>query len=352
MRSGESSIVRVLALTLLAASALVSAPAAARQAAFVPVFQENFPDAFILPVGGEFIAYATNDGENVPMATSRDLVNWSFVRDAGGAKRDAMPQLAPWVKPGFTWAPEVAKVGGRYLLYYTANHRAQDKQCLGVAVASDPKGPFVDRSPQPLVCQFDLGGSIDANSFRDKDGKLYLYWKSDGNRIGKPSALFGVQLSTDGTALAGKPVDLKLGDREEWKQRVIEAPTMIRTPDGLALLYSGGYFGWNDNQRLSPYAMSFALCSGPLGPCREGGNRPLLASFNDPRELGCLSGPGHQSVFSAAGGSFISFHGWATSKSCRKASDKRYLFVAPFGWENGKPVIAPSLRPTGQAAAR
>jgi beta-xylosidase len=331
-------------LTTVAIACATASPVLAKEPVFVPVFQENFPDAFVLPVGGEFIAYSTNAGENVPMATSRDLVNWSFVRDAGGKKRDAFPRMPAWVKPGFTWAPEVLKLGNRYLLYYTANHRQEDKQCIGVAVASDPKGPFVDRATKPLVCQFELGGSIDANSFRDQDGKLYLYWKSDGNRIGKPSALFGMPLTNDGLSPAGTPVDLKLSDREEWKQRVIEAPTMIRTPDGLALLYSGGYFGWNDNQGLSPYAMSFALCSGPLGPCREGSPKPILYSYSAPRDAGCLSGPGHQSVFAAKGGTFVSFHGWATSNSCRKADNKRVLYIAPFGWENGRPVLAPSLR--------
>lgn len=338
---------RLTTTILSAAAALAFAtPAIAKEPVFVPVFQENFPDAFVLPVGGEFIAYATNDVQNVPMATSRDLVNWSFVRDANGRKRDAMPVMPAWVKPSFTWAPEVLKLGNRYLLYYTANHRKQDKQCIGVAEASDPKGPFVDRRTEPLVCQFELGGSIDANSFRDKDGKLYLYWKSDGNRIGKPSALFGAQLSPDGLTLAGQPVDLKISDRDEWKQRVIEAPTMLRTPDGLALLYSGGYFGWNDNQRLSPYSMSFALCSGPLGPCREGSEKPILFSYSAPKDIGCLSGPGHQSVFRANGGTFISFHGWATTSTCRKATDKRYLYIAPFGWENGRPELGPSMRPT------
>ena len=158
------------AIAVLAASAIVAAaPAVAREPVHVPVFDENFPDPFVLSAGkGEFVTYSTNDVQNVPMAVSRDLVNWSFARDAAVRKADAMPTLAPWVKPGFTWAPEVIKLGGRFLLYYTANHRAQDKQCLGVAVSNSPRGPFVDRSMKPLLCQFEPGGSIDANTFRDR----------------------------------------------------------------------------------------------------------------------------------------------------------------------------------------
>lgn len=63
------------------------------------MFEENFPDPFVIEHGGEFIAYSTNDGPNLPMATSRDLVTWSFVRDAEGKKRDGLPKLGSWAKP-------------------------------------------------------------------------------------------------------------------------------------------------------------------------------------------------------------------------------------------------------------
>ncbi len=338
MRSPLRCAAAALALTAAAAPS-------ATQPRFVPVFAENFPDPFVLPLpGGEFLAYSTNDVQNVPMATSRDLVNWRWVRNARGAKRDAMPRLAPWVKEGFTWAPEVMKVGPRYILYYTANHRRQDKQCLGVAVSSDPRGPFVDNSTKPLVCQFELGGSIDANPFRERDGKLYLYWKADGNRIGKPSRLFGAPLAADGLSLAGAPRDLGIDDDEAWENKVAEAPTMVRTPGGLTMFYSGGYFGWNGPERLSPYAMGYATCSGPLGPCAEAQANPVLRSYNR-KDIGCLSGPGHQSVFQANGRTFISFHAWAATPGCRPADKGRQLYVAPLGWQNGRPVLGPGLRP-------
>ena len=330
-----------------AAAALLLTAAAAPSAQgplFVPVFAENFPDPFVLPLAnGEFLAYSTNDVQNVPMASSRDLVNWRWVRDVAGRKRDAMPKLAPWVKEGFTWAPEVMKVGERYILYYTANHRRQDKQCLGAAVSADAMGPFVDNSAQPLVCQYELGGSIDANPFRDRDGKLYLYWKADGNRIAKPSRLFGAELAADGLTLAGAPRDLGIDDDEAWENKVVEAPTMVRTPDGLAMFYSGGFFGWNGPERLSPYSMGYAMCSGALGPCTEAPANPILRSFNQ-KNIGCLSGPGHQHIFQANGGTFISFHAWAATKGCRSAERGRQLYIAPFGWENGRPELAPSLR--------
>ena len=324
-----------------------TAVASQAEPSFVPVFRKNFPDAFILPHGPEFIAYSTNDGPNVPMARSTDLVHWSFVTDpATGKERDALPQLGSWAKTGFTWAPEVIGVGSRWLLYYTASDRSRNAQCIGVATATNPEGPFRDTSDTPLVCQTKLGGTIDASAFRDTDGNLYLYFKNDGNRVHERTWLWGQRLSSDGLSAVGGPVAL-IGDRERWKDAVIEAPTMVRGPVGYTLFYSGGFFGWNlEEGGLSPYAMGYATCSGPLGPCKDAPDNPILHSFKD-REAGCLSGPGHQSVFTVGTRSFISFHAWAASRFCRKEGDKRELYIAPLFWKDGKPVIGPSLRARG-----
>jgi len=324
--------------TLLSASVT-----AASDPAFVPVFRENFPDPFVLLQGGRFIAYSTNDGPNVPVATSTDLVHWSFAADpATGKQRDALPRPGSWAKTGFTWAPEVLPLGGKYLLYYTASDVKKNSQCIGVAVASDPLGPFVDDRPEPIVCQTDLGGSIDADAFKDTDGKLYLYFKNDGNRVGKHSSIWAQQLAPDGLSVTGPPVEL-IHDDQSWEQKLVEAPTMVHSPIAYELFFSAAYFGWNDNQDRSPYAMGYASCTGPMGPCRKSPDNPILHSFYD-RESGCLSGPGHQSIFTVGQRSFMSFHAWSANSGCHKVDDKRYLYIAPIFWKDGKPQLGPSLR--------
>jgi beta-xylosidase len=210
-------------------------------------------------------------------------------------------------------------------------------------VSTDPLGPFVDSSPEPLVCQVDLGGTIDADALRDADGKLYLYFKNDGNRVGKHSAIWGQQLAPDGLSVVGSPVEL-IRDDKAWEQKLVEAPTMVHSPIGYELFFSAAFFGWNDDQPLSPYGMGFASCAGPLGPCSKSPDNPILHSYND-RQAGCLSGPGHQSIFEVGAGRFISFHAWEANSGCHKAGDRRELYVAPLFWKDGKPQIAPSLRP-------
>jgi len=323
----------------------IAAPASAvTDQAFVPVFRENFADPFVLPHDGAFVAYSTNSGANVPMAISSDLVHWSYAGDANGKQRDALRQLGSWAKRGSTWAPEVLQLGGRYLLYYAASYRKKNIECIGVAEATDPLGPFIDSRPAPLVCQENLGGSIDPDVFRDGDGKLYLYFKNDGNRVGKHTAIWGQSLAPDGLSLVGEPAAL-IHDDQPWEQKVIEAPTMARSPIGYELFFSGAYFGWNDDQARSPYGMGYASCAGPLGPCTKSPDNPILHSFYD-RDAGCLSGPGHQSIFRVGTRAFMSFHAWAVTSGCRKADDKRYLYIAPIFWKDGKPQIGPSLRPS------
>ena len=332
----------------LAALTLASwAFAASAEPSFVPVFRDNFPDPHVILHNGQFIAFSTNEGENLPMLRSKDLVHWSRVTDSSGRRIDGLPRLGAWAKTGFTWAPEVMKVGNQWLLYYTGAHRSRNVQCLGVAAAASPTGPFVDASPEPMVCQFDLGGTIDANPFRDADGKLYLYFKNDGNRVGKSSAIWGQQMSPDGLKVVG-PAAALARDDAKWEMGLVEAPFMVRSPAGYQLFYSAAFFGWNDKERLSNYATGYAQCSGPLGPCTDAPENPILNSFRD-RDAGCLSGPGHPGIFQVGQRHFMAFHGWATTSGCRKAEDERHLYVAPLFWKEGKPQLGPSLRERRQA---
>ena len=328
------------------AAALFCAATASAEPAFVPVYADNFPDAHIVQHNGEFIAYSTNSGINLPMLTSRNLVNWTpVVQPADPRQRlDGMPVLAPWVKEGRTWAPEVMQVGGKWLLYYRAHHGKRKVQCVGVAVADNPKGPFRDSAAEPLVCQYGEGGTIDANPFRDADGRLYLYYKSDGNAVGKTSFIWGQRLSPDGMKVVGQPVAL-VKDDQPWEYKLVEAPAMVRAPTGYQMFYSAAYYGWDPNERLSRYATGYATCTGPLGPCADAPENPILFSFKN-RDAGCLSGPGHPAIFQSAGRHYIAFHAWSASKACRKAEDERHLYIAPLGWKDGKPQIGNSLRAT------
>lgn len=282
----------------------------------------DFPDPFVLPDGGGYYAYATNANErHVQLLHSTDLHTWR-------ALPDAMPRLASWIRQPVphVWAPEVIKVGQRYLLYYTAHDRASDKQCIGVAESRAPTGPFVDKSSKPLVCQAALGGTIDASPLLD-GGRLYLYFKSDGNCCNRPTHLFVQELRPDGLATAGQPTMLLTNGRA-WEGKVIEAPTMVVRDGKYTLLYSANDFGDGS------YAVGHAVCSGPTGPCQPVGDGPFLKSRADVH----LMGPGHQGVFKAGGEDYIAYHAWEMHPDGKRA-DRRFLYIDRLHWVDGQPVV-------------
>jgi beta-xylosidase len=268
-------------------------PDAASQTFTNPVVDANYPDPFVLRTGDGFVAYATNGhGKNVPTLRSRDLVTWQ-------PGEDALPELPAWAREGFTWAPEVLAAGGRYLLYFTARVRQSGNlQCIGVAVAERPEGPFRSLASQPLVCQPDEGGSIDPSPFRAPDGELYLYWKSDGNAIGRPTWLQGQPLSADGLSLTGAPTRLLRNDAA-WEGAVIEAPTVVHERGRYLLLFSANHFGSRH------YAIGYATGPSPLGSFAKAPENPIVSTS------GGAFGPGHQSlVQDDAGQNWLLYHAW------------------------------------------
>ena len=294
-----------------------------------PVLTADFADPEILNVNGVYYAYATNgSGKNVQLATSSDLIHWEI-------GYDVMPALARWAKPGgsLVWAPEVIALGGHYVLYYTARDRTSDKQCVGVAVADSPEGKFKDSRDTPLVCQADEGGTIDPSPFRDGD-KLYLYFKNDGNCCGITTHLYAQELAPDGLSLLGTPTALVQNDAF-WEGRVVEAPTMVKHADHYFLFFSANDYAGAD------YAVGYATCTGPIGPCSDAPENPILKSrLTKPLVIG----PGHQAILTVGDQTWIAYHVWELVGGQR--GDRRQMWIDRVSWEDDKPhVHGPTTEP-------
>ena len=286
-----------------------------------PVYDKNFPDPGALLVDGTWYAYGTNGpAGNVPVLTSPDLVRWTEAADA-------LPEVGKWAEKGNTWAPEVIEgPGGTYLLYYTARSTATDRQCIGVAVADQPGGPFRDEAAEPLICQAGEGGSIDASPYTDESGDRYLYWKNDGNAIGQPTWLYGARLSADGRKIDGEAVRLLRNDAD-WEAHVIEAPQMVRQDGKLYLFYSANAFD------KDAYALGYATCDAPLGPCRKAAENPILRSTPQ------AEGPGHGFLVSTPSGqTWMLYHAWPGG-AVGSVTPGRQLWIDRVDWADGRPVV-------------
>jgi beta-xylosidase len=300
---------------ILAAEPLAPAP---------PVDQRDAPDPFVLADDDRYVLYSTQVGfNNVPVATSRDLRDWS-------APGDALPVLPAWAAWGRTWAPGVTRIGDSYVLYFTALHQGYGRQCIGAATSAAAHGPFTPTAAEPLVCQTHLGGSIDPYPFRHPDGTPYLLWKADGNAIGQPSTLFAQGLTPDGLALVGEPAAL-ITSGAEWERPLIENPAMVVADQTFVLLYSGGW--WESDG----YAVGYATCDTPLGPCTKATvTEPLLATAGDE------AGPGGACVVTGpAGDHWLAYHAWtAGAVGYEPSGGVRSLRFASLTWSGTQPVVA------------
>jgi beta-xylosidase len=346
-RAAGLAVMVVSAIAALAGVAGPVAPASAapgsdRFWAGLP-YAGEFGAPSIIREGSTYYAYATNlDGNNLPLMTSTDLETWNaraaWPLESGysgwAGYNDAMPTPAAWAaklppngKPG-VWAPAVAKLGGLYVDAYAVQTLAgSNRHCLSLATSSLPTGPFVDTSSGPLYCSSDPMGSIDPAWLRHR-GRVYLVWKNAGVPGSKPTEVLAQEMTPDGLPFApGTRPTVLLATADGWEGNVIEAPSPIAVGGRIYLFYSGNRYS------TATYAIGYARCRTPLGPCTRVRSTPLIESD------GYVAGPGAQTPFVDHTGRLrLAYSAWRSGRvgyqdpaTCRYAAggcNQRRMYVA------------------------
>ena len=328
MKSARRAALAWVSAATLTAFAVTGCTAAAEQSAppalvtaGAPVLNTNFADPDVVEVDGTYFAYATNDNNrNVQVASSTDLLDWEVLPDA-------LPELPSWIIPGKTWAPEVTKLtDDSFVMYFTATNFAPTLQCIGVATATDPAGPFTVQGDAMIVCPGDEGGAIDASTVVIDD-VLFLVWKNDGNCCELDTWIQAAKLSPDGLRITSDPIRI-LKQTEDWEGDLIEAPTIAARGSGLVMLYSANSYG---DER---YAVGAAWAAAIDGPWTKVVG-PILSTDGSG---GLYRGPGGQDlVLGPDGKDYLVFHGWD------KDFTYRALHIAETEWDAGIPrVVIPN----------
>ncbi len=207
------------------------------------------PDIIYSQKNKRFYLYPTTDGVTdwngsvFHTFSSGNLVDW---KDEG-VILDLGPDVS-WANRR-AWAPCIIekKVRNEYRYFYYFC----GEQKIGVAVASDPAGPFKD-SGRPMIDKLPAGvrwgQQIDPAVFRDpKSGKYYLYW---GNNY-----LAVAELSDDMLSI---------------KEDTIKIMTPDKTfREGITVFFRKGryYFLWSEDDTRSPnYRVRYAVSKSPTGP--------------------------------------------------------------------------------------
>lgn len=315
-----------------------------------PVLDVDFPDPAVVSSPGGLVAYST--GDRVPHAWSRSADGpWR----RGGAVLSHRPS---WSRDGGIWAVDVARVRGRWLLYYATPVRGMGEhgRCIGVARATSARGPFRPVGRAPLVCPsyartpiaqdpllprdptLPRAGVIDPSWFRDADGSAYLLYKTD--RL--PSTVRVVPLSRDGQSVLAGATSAEI----VRSAGVLENPVLAQRPEGYVLLASEGDWtrcGYRTRWLRSPSLLDWTLAetgmlldTATTGLCGPGGAD--LVDLPDGRTLAVL-------------------HGWTcrdTSLPCAgrgkwdhkpAARGRRAMYAARLDWAGGLPVVAEWLEP-------
>ncbi len=297
-----------------------------------PVIDRNYADPFVLRVDDTYYAFATGDlTYNIQVSTSDDLVTWT-------PRREALRNLPIWQPSakGLTWAPEVVETSAGFVMHYTARDVQAGRQCLAVAVAEAPEGPYVDTSEAPLACQYDLGGSIDSSPFQDADGKRYLIWKSDGNCCAIPVRFFIADLSDDGLTLTSDPRQMEgLVVDQGWERTLIEAPTLLLHDETYYMFFSANDYNSRD------YAVGYATSASVDGPYRDADENPILATevpFGSPP--GDPAGPGHQSIVADDDGDlWLVYHAWDSGLIGDRIGGRWAMWIDELVFEDGQAVV-------------
>jgi beta-xylosidase len=315
------------ACAALLATALASAPAEALPPApggDDPTLVSSIPmaDPFVLEFDSTYYAFVSNytgPSRNVPWLSSSDpMTSWAHVDDA-------LPDLGSWANEGNTWAPGVLPRQGRFVLFYTARHRASGKQCIGRATSTVVTGPYKDKSGSPFICQLGQNGSIDPAPFVAPDGVPYLLWKSEGV-IGKsPTRFYSQRLSAKGTKLVGAKTKL-LSTKQPWEGSVIENPAMLFANGKYWVFYSANI--WS----TANYATGVAKCQSPKGPCHRVYRTPIVGN------RGFAIGPGGPTFFQTPDGTqMLGIHAWTYPKVGYENGGERRLYALELTFPNGLP---------------
>ena len=256
----------------------------------IPGFHAD-PEVLYSEKTGLFYIYPTTDGYpgwggySFDVFSSPDLVNWTNE----GTFLDLSTGQVPWAT-GNAWAPCIGekKISEHEYAYYFYFSGESGGKKIGVAVASDPAGPFYD-SGSPMIGQLPEGVSggqnIDGDVFTDPvSGKTYFYW---GNGFMAVAELNEDMLGIDPATT--KIITPAGGSLSTYAYR-----------EGTYVFYRDGlyYFLWSVDDTGSPnYHVAYGTADSPTGPVSVAADPILIMQETD----SLIYGTGHNSVLQIPG---------------------------------------------------
>ncbi len=238
-------------------------------------------------------------GRGVPSYHSKDLVHWERGPAVFNTPPEWIAKVVPENRRMSYWAPDIMKVGNRYLLYYSVSSMGKMTSAIGLATnpTLDPNDPNYHWTDEGIVVQTQEGqtgdafNAIDPSVFHDSDGSLWLtfgsYWT--GIKLIQLNPQTGMRIAPD-----SKIYSLAYNDS-------IEASYLCKHDDYYYL-----FVNWNGccQGTNSTYNIRIGRSKSVTGPYLDktgsdmlhGGGSVFLPTVNGP-----LFGPGHAGILKAQG---------------------------------------------------
>jgi arabinan endo-1,5-alpha-L-arabinosidase len=262
-------------------------------------------------------------GHGVPSYHSKDLVKWEHGPSVFTTPPEWIAKIVPENRNMNYWAPDIMKLGDRYILYYSVSSFGKMTSAIGLATnpTLDPNDPAYHWTDEGWVVRTQDGdgyNAIDPAVFRDRDETLWMtfgsYWS--GIKLVQLDPQTGKRMTPD-----SKPFSLAHNES-------IEASYLCRH-DGYYYLF----VNWG------------SCCAGPKSTynIRVGRSKTVTGSYVDKAGLdllhgggsvflattnGPLIGPGHAGILNAQGKE------WFTSdfEGDLRMGGKATLAIMPLRW--------------------
>jgi beta-xylosidase len=304
--------------------------------------------------GYDLVCTSGMNRDAFPVYTSQDLVHWQrqgLVFPHGHQPWWAVPSTGR-SKGGRFWAPELDRIGDRWVIYFAAEYNAAKlrlripgqgrvapgRMVVGYGTAASLAGPW---RTGILHYAGELNGvnaaanerevvrpAIDPSVVEDPTtGQLYMFWADE------PDQIWAGKLTPDGTSLE-PPLRrvLRVSEPFECDPRdhhcTVEAPEPFYANGGFYLFYSGAST-WD-----SSYAVGVASSPGPFGPFVKLGHAII-------RQGGGFYSTGHTSepVIGPDGNTYILYHA-RTKPGVQRPAATRYLMLGLLTWAGGWPAVS------------
>lgn len=283
-----------------------------------PVINYSLPDPSVIKgEDGYFYLYATENIRNLPIHRSKNLVDWEYVGTA--FTNDTRPDFEP---KGGLWAPDINKIGDKYVLYYSMSVWGGEWTCgIGCATADKPEGPFKDHGKMFRSNEINVQNSIDPFYMED-GGKKYLFW-------GSFRGIYGIELSDDG-------LSIKKGAKLRQVAGTAYEGTYIHKKDGYYYFFAS--IGTCCEGLKSTYTTVVGRSKKLFGPYVDKSGKKMLDNHHEVliHKNDAFVGTGHNSeiVTDKAGNDWMFYHAVST-----KNPGGRVLMMDKVNWKDGWPSV-------------